>query len=101
MTVAGVPKKAGEAMLKKIENFKPGFVFTVPDSGSLKDRQDWKKLLTYRDDLDMQLTIDDHTLPVKTCIAMTRTTYNLGITQEYCDLTGYTDRFEEDPEVWT
>lgn len=100
LTVAGVPKKAGEAMLGKIENFKPGFVFSVPDSGSLKDRQDWKKLLTYRDDLDMQLTIEGHTLPLKTCIAMTRTTYNLGITQEYSDLTGFTDRYEEDPEIW-
>lgn len=100
LTVAGVPKSAGEKMLGRIENFKPGFIFTVPDTGSLKDRQDWKKLLTYRDDLNVDLEIDGHKLPVKTCIAMTRTTYNLGITQEYSDLTGFTDRFEEDPDIW-
>lgn len=104
LTVAGVPKKAGESMLGSIENFKPGFVFTVPDSGSLSDRQGWKKLLTYRDDIDTQLVIDGHELPIRSCIAMTRTTYNLGITPEYADLTGYYGKYqeiyEEDPEIW-
>lgn len=104
ITVAGVPKKIGAQLLGDIKNFKPGFVFKTSDNDSLDMRQNWKKLLTYRDDLDEILEIEGHKLHVKSCIAMERTEYALSITEEYEELTGYHDKYdtiyEEDPEIW-
>lgn len=104
ITVAGVPKKAGAKLLKSIYNFKPGFTFETSDEDSLEMRQSWKKLLTYRDDLNETMVFDGHKLPVKSCIALERTMYKLDITAEYEELTGYHDKYdtiyEEDPEIW-
>lgn len=100
ITIAGVPKEQGAAMLGCLENFKPGFVFRVPDDADLEDRQRWKKMLTYRDDLNEDFEIDGHALHLGTCIAMTRTEYELDITPEYSMLTGFNDRYEADPEIW-
>lgn len=100
ITVAGVPKKIGAKLLGKIENFRPHFVFETHDDDPLEIRQNWKKLLTYRDDLDETVIIDGHRLPVKSCIALERTMYKLDITDEYRLLTGYQDIYEEDPEIW-
>lgn len=104
ITVAGVPKKIGARILGRIENFRPGFNFTVSDGAALEDRQNWKKLLTYRDDLNEDITIDGHEIHLSSCIAMERTTYQLEISDEYEILTGYHDRYteiyEEDPEIW-
>ena len=60
--------------------------------------------MTYRDDLNEVWQIDGHDVHMKTCIAMERTEYKLGISAEYEELTGYHDKFdtiyEEDPEIW-
>lgn len=105
ITVAGVPKGIGARLLGSIENFKPGFTFETHDTDDLKIRQNWKKLLTYRDDLNEVIEIDGHKLPLKSCTALERTMYKLDITEEYETLTGFKDRYqetiyEEDPEIW-
>ena len=78
--MAGVPKKIGAQLLGSIDNFKPGFVFQTQDSDDLTIRQNWKKLLTYRDDLNELMHIDGHDIVVKSCIALERTMYELSIT---------------------
>lgn len=104
ITVAGVPKKIGADILGDIENFKPGFTFETKDTDDLNIRQNWKKLLTYRDDLNEAVTIEGHTIEIKSCIALERTMYKLDISDELADLSGYHDRYEtiyeEDPEIW-
>lgn len=104
ITVAGVPKTIGAVMLGDIQNFKPGFVFRTSDTDSFDVRQNWKKLLTYRDDLDEIVTIEGHEIEIKSCIALERTMYKLSISDEYEALTGYHDKYgqilEEDPEIW-
>ena len=104
ITVAGVPKKIGARLLGDINNFKPGFVFKTSDSDDLEIRQNWKKLLTYRDNLNEVIEIEGHPVQLKTCIAMERTQYELSISDEYEELTGYHEKYqeiyEEDPEIW-
>lgn len=100
LTVAGVPKKQGAALLGSLDNFKPGFVFRVPDDAALQDRQMWKKVLTYRDDLDEDAEIDGHTIHLYSCIAMERTEYKLDITDDYRLLTGYNDFYTQDGDAW-
>lgn len=104
ITVAGVPKKIGARLLGDINNFKPGFVFKTSDSDDLEVRQNWKKLLTYRDNLNEVIEIEGHPVQLKTCIAMERTQYELSISDEYEELTGYHEKYqeiyEEDPEIW-
>lgn len=100
ITVAGVPKAEGARILGRLENFKPGFTFYVPDSGTVEERQHWKKTLHYRDDLNLDLDIDGHRLHVGSCIGLTRAPYVLDLTEAYTQLTGYTDRYEQDPEIW-
>lgn len=100
ITIAGVPKKQGAALLGRLENFRPGFKFFVGSEAELKDRQTWKKMLTYRDDLDELIEIDGHSLHLRSCIAMERTEYTLDITDEYAALISYDQIFEEDPEIW-
>ena len=101
ITIAGVPKSQGAAMLGKLDNFRPGYKFTVGDNAPLKDRQTWKKMLTYRDDLDEVISVDGHDLHLRSCIAIERTEYTLDITDDYAALINYSDNiFEEDPEIW-
>lgn len=96
ITVAGVPKKLGAALLGRIENFKPGFVFRVGDEADLSTRQNWKKILHYHDGTDLTLQIDGHELRITSGIAITRAPYKLDITDEYRFLTGYTEIYMED-----
>lgn len=100
ITVAGVPKSQGARILGKLENFKPGFTFYIDDAGTLEERQQWKKTLHYRDDLNVDLQIDGHRLHVGSGIGLTRAPYVLDLTEDYSILTGYTDRYEEDPDIW-
>lgn len=104
ITVAGVPKKIGAQLLGSIENFKPGFVFRTSEADDLETRQNWKKLLTYRDDINEVVEIEGHKIEVKSCIALERTMYKLDISEEYAFLTGYNERYEEiyeeDPDIW-
>ena len=63
--------------------------------------QTWKKMLTYRDDLDEVISVDGHDLHLRSCIAIERTEYTLDITDDYAALINYSDNiFEEDPEIW-
>lgn len=98
ITVAGVPKKVGAKLLGSIDNFHPGFEFAVPDEATLEDRQLWKKQLTYRDDTDFYLQVDKHSVHVSSCIAMTRTTYNLDVTDDYFSFIEQ-NIYEED-DIW-
>lgn len=96
ITVAGVPKKAGAALLGKIENFKPGFMFYVGDDASLEERQSWKKTLHYHDDTVINLWIDGHRLEIRSGIGITRAPYKLDITGEYNLLIGYDEIYCQD-----
>lgn len=96
ITVAGVPKKAGAALLGKLENFKPGFVFLVGDDADADARRNWKKTLHYHDESDLTLQIDGHALRIRSGIALSRAPYELDITDEYALLTGYKEIVVED-----
>lgn len=96
ITVAGVPKKAGAALLGDIRNFKPGFTFYVGDGASADARRTWKKTLHYHDDTDLTITVSGHILRITSGIAISRAPYELDITPEYTMLTGYEDRYIED-----
>lgn len=98
ITVAGVPKKVGAELLGDIRNFRQGFEFAVPDDSSLEKRQLWKKQLTYRDDTDFYLEVGDNKVHVSSCIAITRTTYLLDVTDDYKRLIS-ANIYEED-DVW-
>lgn len=107
ITVAGVPKKAGAALLGDIRNFKPGFEFFVGDDASLEDRQSWKKTLHYHDNEPFYIHIDGHDLQIGTGIGITRAPYNLDITGDYSEITGYAGRYNpneiliyEQDDVW-
>ena len=102
ITIAGVPKKLGAKLLGKLENFKVGMHFMIGADGSLEDRQNWKKRLLYNDDINIDITIDDHILHVGTYIAMERTPYELSITDEYEDLVNSltTENIIEKDDIW-
>lgn len=98
ITIAGVPKKAGAAMLKKLENFRIGYKFETYDSDSNELRQNWKKQLTYNDDFNETFLIDGHELHIQSNVALLRTTYILSITDEYEELinSDFTDYYSDD-----
>lgn len=107
ITVAGVPKKAGAALLGDIRNFKPDFEFFVGDDASLEDRQSWKKTLHYHDNEPFYIHPEGHDLEIGTGIGITRAPYKLSITPEYGDITGYHDKYNpneiiiyEQDDVW-
>ena len=100
ITVAGVPKKQGAKILGKLENFKPGFTFFIGDHADLEDRQSWKKILHYHDNKPFDLEIDGHTLRIGSGIGLTRTPYKLDLTEDYAELTGYHEIYEQDPDIW-
>ena len=83
ITIAGVPKKIGAKLLGNIDNFKEGFIFSVSDSADNELRQEWKKQLTYNDDMNLTYTIDGHKLNIKSNVAILRTTYELDLTDDY------------------
>lgn len=99
ITIAGVPKKQGSKLLRRLENFRPGYLFYIDDSGSLEERQSWKKILHYHDNKPFTIRIGDHDLRIGTGIGITRAPYKLDITEEYKLLTGYTEIYTED-DVW-
>ena len=90
ITVAGVPKKQGSALLGDLKKFRPEFVFMVSDDASLEERQGWKKTLHYHD-TGFMMEIDGHILDVGSGIGMTRTPYEMDLKPEYRMLTGYQD----------
>ena len=100
ITVAGVPKKIGAKLLGDIRNFHDDFTFYVGDEGNVKDRQDWKKLLTYREDTDFWLDVGENRVHVTTGIAISRTSYKMSLTPEYIDITGYNGEVMELDDIW-
>lgn len=79
-TVSGVPKSNAIA-LKKLEDFKDGFVFP---RDLKKDGVDIsKKLVQYVDDSEWCPVIDGITLDNKNSIVMRPTTYEMGLLEDY------------------
>lgn len=81
ITVAGVPKKGAKA-LKSLADFKDNFIFDYQDTG--------KNLLCYNDNMQ-EIEITDYqgnkiTSNEKFGITFVPTTYELGKSQEYCEL---------------
>lgn len=88
ITVSGVGKQknyeTGEYVaveeLKNIENFKPGFIF----------RRAGGKELRYNDNVGIhEISVDGCTFLTASNVAMTDSTYTLGITGEYAEIIGY------------
>lgn len=77
ITVAGVPKK-GSMCLKKLEDFKDGFVFDKDICG--------KKLLTYISDCPKITLKDGYTIKESYGINMRNTAYTIGITDEFIEI---------------
>lgn len=86
ITIAGVPKKAGAQLMGSLDNFKIGYKFKVRDNASLEMRQNWKKTLTYNDDINEVFLVDGKQLHIQSNVAILRTTYELNITDEYQEL---------------
>ena len=98
ITVSGVGKQknyeTGEYVaveeLKNIENFKPGFIF----------RRAGGKELRYNDNVGIhEISVDGCTFLTASNVAMTDSTYTLGITGEYAEIIGYNiyyDVYKED-----
>ena len=77
ITVAGVPKK-GSVCLKKLEDFKDGFVFDKDICG--------KKLLTYISDCPKVTLKDGYIIKESYGINMRNTAYTIGITDEFIEI---------------
>ena len=77
ITVSGVSKSKGPAELKKLENFKEGFVFR--DAGGMCS--------LYNDFPDVKtVKVQGHKLDIISNIALFPSTYTLGLTEEYSRL---------------
>ncbi|HPB85875.1 MAG TPA: hypothetical protein PLR63_08835, partial [Paludibacteraceae bacterium] len=91
LTLAGV-SKSGVKAIKKIEDFKKGFVFGYDDTG--------KKLLYYTENQPDLTVIDCNgkigTLTGSSGICLTPCRYQLGITKEYFE---YLETFENESET--
>lgn len=80
LTLAGVSKKDGAKELKKIENFKPGFVFSK--SAGLE--------AVYNDNVDFVYTNQDGVkIRITDNVCLRPSTYTLGITAEYERILNY------------
>ena len=86
ITIAGVPKRAGAQLMGSLDNFKIGYEFEVRDNAPLEMRQNWKKTLTYNDDINEVFLVDGKQLHIQSNVAILRTTYELNITDEYQEL---------------
>ena len=76
VTISGVNKKKGGEELQKIENFKPGFIFTA--AGGTES--------VYNDTAYGTITRDGHSLDITANVVIRDSTYTLGITDEYTKL---------------
>lgn len=74
-TIAGVPKKAGSALIKSADDFKLGMVFRGSDTN--------KMCLWYNDDEDIMLWDAGRPIPVYSNVAMLPVDYLLGISSDY------------------
>ena len=80
ITISGVSKSKGPAELKKLENFKEGFVFR--DAGGMCS--------LYNDDPPVKtVRIQGHRLDIISNVALFPSTYTLGLTEEYSRLLRY------------
>lgn len=73
ITIAGVNKKEGGKELRKIENFKEGFVFSK--AGGTES--------VFNDHVDMVIQKDGHDLHITDNVVIRDSSYTLGITAEY------------------
>lgn len=74
ITIAGVNKKKGAIELKKLENFKEGFIFK--EAGGTES--------VFNDNIDMSyLTLQGKKLDITDNVVIRDSTYTLGITAEY------------------
>lgn len=73
ITIAGVNKAKGGEELKKIENFKEGFVFS--EAGGSES--------IFNDNVDMIIKADGRKLRITDNVCIKDSTYTLGITAEY------------------
>ena len=75
VTVSGVPKEQGSKLLKKLEDFKKGFVFDRESCG--------RKLLTYLDGCNPLVTLPDgYKVKHKYAINMRNNSYTLGLSSD-------------------
>lgn len=72
-TIAGVSKKYGPEELKRIENFKEGFIFKKAGGTGV----------LYNDHIDFNISIDGHPLHITDNIVLYPDTYELGIAGDY------------------
>ena len=80
VTISGVAKKAGAEELKKLENFKEGFIFRK--AGGLCS--------LYNDFPEVsQVRIQGHIVNITSNVALFPSTYTLGLTEEYSRLIRY------------
>ena len=76
ITIAGVDKRKGGKELKKLENFREGFVFT--EAGGTES--------IFNDDVEMTIIREGRSLEIRDNVVIRDSTYTLGITQEYRDI---------------
>ena len=74
VTISGVNKKEGAKELKKIENFKEGFIFEKA-GGSMALYNDYPEV--------KEVEIEGHNIEVISNIALYPSSYTLGTTEEY------------------
>lgn len=74
-TIAGVPKKAGSALIKSLADFKPGLIFRGEDTG--------KMCLWYNEDKGIILEDAGRPFRVYSNVAMLPVNYELGISDDY------------------
>lgn len=79
VTISGVGKVAGAKELGTIENFKQGFIFNEAGGNTLY----------YNPASIHQITIDGCTMTTASNVAITDSTYKIGITEEYAELLDY------------
>ena len=80
VTISGVAKKAGAQELKKLENFKEGFIFRKA-GGLCSLYNDFPEVAECR--------IQGHTVKITSNVALFPSTYTLGLTEEYSRLIRY------------
>ena len=83
LTVAGVGKSKGAEEIKRIENFKEGFIFKK--AGGTES--------IYNDDIEKTINIEGHDLTITSNVFIRDSTYTLGTTGEYKKIIAH-------PAIW-